>query len=204
MKLFFSATLALALSAAHAVAMAAPVTTSTNVLIDFEDVTSFSPIADALGVSFGGDALGLVNDEYSTFFTHAPSSIGVMTPVGAEAYLNVAAGFSTGLSLHYSSSSDVLNAVQIWSGLNGTGSLLASINLSNNAQAGGCSDSPYCHFEQAFAAFSGTAYSVTFGNATYAAAFDNVHVGAVPEPESLALMLAGGGVALLAVRRRRA
>ncbi len=182
---------------------------------DFEAVTSFASIADfynggadgagkvgpALGVSFGADALGLVND-FGTYFTHAPSPVGVMTPVGSDAALNAAGGIASSISFYYSSSAAIASGVQVWSGLNGSGSLLRSFDLSANAQRG-CTDSPYCNFDLVSGAFSGIARSVTFGNAANAAAFDNVTIAAVPEPSSVAMMVAGlVGVAALARRRR--
>lgn len=186
-------------------------------LINFETVTSFASIAEFynggtdsegnsgpnLGVSFGGDALGLVNDEFSTFFTNAPSPVGVMAPVGAEATMNVVAGFVNTVSFAYSSSAFTLQAVNVWSGLNGTGTLLASFNLTSNAQAGGCSDSAYCHFDTLSSTFAGVAHSISFGNAAGVAAFDDISITAVPEPTS-ALLLALGLTGLTLRRRLKA
>ncbi len=202
-------------SAAIVLCASTPAFAAEGILLDFEGPTSFSSIGEfynggadsagqlgpALGVSFSGDALAFANDELGPYFSHAPSPLGVMAPVGADATLNVAAGFTTGLSLFYAASAKIDGAVQIWSELNGQGTLLASIDLGANASAG-CSDSPFCHFDQVIKGFAGTAHSVTFGNAANAAAFDNVVIGAVPEPASMALLLAGaGGLAL--IRRRR-
>jgi hypothetical protein len=123
-----------------------------------------------------------------------------MAPVGPDSTLNVASGFTTGLVLFYSSSTPLLNAVQVWSGTGGTGSLLVSFDLAANAQSG-CSDSPFCHFDPLFTAFDGTAHSVTFGNAANTATFDNITIGAVPEPSAV-LLMALGLAGLVAVRRR--
>ena len=79
--------------------------------------------------------------------------------------------------------------------------MLKSFELAANAQAGGCSDSPYCHFDLVGRAFIGTAHSVTFGSAANIAAFDNVAIGAVPEPTTMAMM-ALGLVGVLVARRR--
>ena len=152
-------------------------------------------------MNFGADALGLLNDELGPYFSHAPSALGVMAPVGGEATMNIAGGFVGSFSFFYTASAAVSQAVQVWSSLNGTGTLLASFNLAANAQSGGCNDSPYCHFDQLSAAFTGTARSVTFGNAAGAAAFDNISVSTVPEPTA-ALMMALGVAGLLLARRR--
>ena len=209
-----------AIASAAVLCVAAPAFAATTV-VTFETATSFASIAEyynggadssgavgpALGISFGGDALGLQNDDPAfPFFSNAPSAIGVMAPVGAESTMNVAAGFGGTFSFYYSSSDAALGAVQVWSGLNGTGSLLASFNLLGNATAG-CSDSAFCHFDQLSGVISGTAYSVTFGNAANLAAFDNVsvnvNVAAVPEPATTALMGLGlAGLAFVARRRR--
>jgi hypothetical protein len=202
------------LGAAAAALFAATPAFAADTLIDFEGVTSFASIntfynggtdsagasGPALGVTFGGDALGLQNDVLGPYFSNAPSPIGVMAPVGADATLNDAAGFIT-VSFSYSASADVLGGVQAWSGLNGTGTLLASFDLVNNATAG-CGDSAYCHFDLATSALSGTAHSLTFGNAANAAAFDNVTLSPVPEPSSVALMVTGLAGLMLSRRRR--
>ncbi|NUZ08856.1 PEP-CTERM sorting domain-containing protein [Piscinibacter koreensis] len=208
-----------ALSAAFAAApaLAAPIT------IDFEGVTSFAPIADyynagrdgagvagpalapgQYGVSFAGDALALQNDVLGPYFSNAPSPLGVMFPAGTAATLNSVggSGFVGTLSFYYSSATAVANAVQLWSGLDGTGALLASFDLAANAQQGGCSDSSYCNFGLLSGSFAGIAHSVTFGNAAGFAAFDNVGINVVPEPAT-ALLLALGLGGLAATRRRR-
>jgi hypothetical protein len=172
--------------------------------VDFETPTSFasidrhyaggtdgSGVAGAnLGVAFGLDVLALRNDAAGPYFSNAPSPLGVMTAVGGDAAMNVGLGFTT-LSMQYSSSAAIFNGVQVWSGLDGTGSLLASLSLAANAQAGGCSDSPLCNFSGLSANSFGVARSVTFGNTAANAVFDNISVTAVPEPSSLVLMALG-------------
>ncbi|HZF79533.1 MAG TPA: PEP-CTERM sorting domain-containing protein [Rubrivivax sp.] len=172
--------------------------------VDFETPTSFASIdrhyaggtdsegvagAD-LGVTFGLDALALRNDAAGPYFSNAPSPLGVMTAVGGDSAMNVALGFTT-LALQYSSAASIFNGVQLWSGLNGSGSLLASLPLAANAQAGGCSDSRLCNFSGLSAASFGIARSVTFGNAAANAVFDNISVTVVPEPGSALLMALG-------------
>ena len=202
------------LGAAAAALFAATPAFAASTLIDFETATSFASINEyynggadsagaigpSLGVSFGGDALALQNDPLGPYFSNAPSPLGVMAPVGADATMNVEAGF-LGVSFFYASSDAVSGGVQAWSGLNGTGTLLGSFDLAANAQAG-CSDSAFCHFDQLGAAFNGTAHSLTFGNAANFAAFDNVAVTAVPEPSTM-LLMALGLTGLMLVQRRR-
>jgi hypothetical protein len=177
-----------------------------NTLIDFETAPSFASIGSTyagLGVVFGADAQGLANDELGPYFSNAPSPLGVMFAAGSDAAMNAATGiyFTDAVSFSYSSSSALTGAVQVWSGLNGTGTLLASIDLANNAASNGCIDSAYCNFGTASASFAGTAQSVTFGGAANAAVFDNVAITAVPEPAAYVFMALGLG-GLIARRRR--
>ena len=92
--------------------------------------------------------------------------------------------------------------MQVWSGFNGTGTLLGSLSLAANATAGGCTDSPLCNFNTlSLGRFSEQAYSVSFGGAAFVAVFDDVTV--VPAPATA--LLAGLGLALAgaaSVRRR--
>ena len=172
-------------------------------LLDFESVTGFTSIGTAYasaGISFGPDAMGLVNDVLGPYFSNAPSPVGVMFVAGAgvpDAAMNVAPGFNA-LSFFYSSADAVSSAVQVWSGANGTGTLIASYDLLANA-AQGCTDTAYCRWDALGSKLSQTALSVTFGAGTQAAAFDNISV--VPEPASA--LLVGAALGALVVARRR-
>ncbi len=184
-----------------AAALAAPPAIASATTIDFESVSPFASIGNTYaGVSFGPDAQGLVNDALGPYFSNAPSPLGVMFVSGTgvpDAAMTVAAGF-TQLSLFYSSADAVADAVQVWSGANGTGNLIASFNLLVNA-TNGCSDSAYCRWDTLSGVFAVKALSITFGAGTQAAAFDNISV--VPEPASALLL--GLGLAALVVSRRR-
>ena len=184
------------------------------VLVTFETPTSFASInthyaggTDSagvsganLGVSFGGDAVAVQNDALGPYFSNAPSVLGVMAPVGPDAFMNVPVGF-TDLSFFYSSNAAVVGGVKVWSGLGGTGTLLASLSLANNAQFR-CSSAPFCRFDNLSTTFSGVARSVGFGDAANVAGFDNVSITAVPEPTTLVLMALGlAGVVGFARRR---
>lgn len=172
--------------------------TYASVVVDFENVTGFAPVGALyanVGVNFGLDALGV--DSSLGIYSNAPSPAGTMTVVGADSAMNYFAGF-TDFSFWYSSNQAVTAGVQAWTGLDGTGSLLASFDLANNAQDG-CSDSAFCKFTAVGSVLSQTARSLTFANAANVALFDDIQI---PEPNTALLAaLALGGLA--AVRRCR-
>jgi hypothetical protein len=185
-------------------------------VVDFETPTSFASIAEHynggtdsddvaganLGVSFGLDALALRNDELGPYFGNAPSAVGVLTAVGADAAMNVAIGFTGIVSFAFSSVD--AGEIGIWSGMNGTGTRLGGLAVTANAT--GCdAATPLCLFSTAsFDLGANVAKSLTFGDAaSLTVVFDDVTVTAVPEPETYALM--GLGLALVAgIARRRA
>jgi hypothetical protein len=130
---------------------------------------------------------------------------------GDATYMNRAAGFTTGFSFFYTAPNQG-GSFSVWSGLNGTGILLASLNLGTTAST--CApqyNAGFCPFVAAGVGFAGTAQSVTFAGVANQIVFDDVTFGSiipdeqptvVPEPISMVLMGTGlAGVA--AVRRRR-
>jgi len=100
--------------------------------------------------------------------------------------MNVANGFSSGLNFFYASLAN--ETVTVWSGLNGTGTVLASMTLSAS-----CSGSPTgCLWFDTGLHFSGTAESVTFSGPGNSIGLANITLGesitAVPEPSSIYLL----------------
>ncbi len=190
------------LTLAAVAALAAPAYAGT-VTIDFETAPSFASIGNlysAAGAVFGPDAQGLANDALGTYFSNAPSPLGVMFVSGLtvpDAAMTVAGGFYA-FNFFYSSADAAINAVQVWSGINGTGDLLASYSLLANATLG-CTDTAYCNWNQGGGTLTQAGRSVTFGAGAQNAAFDNLSV--VPEPSSL--LLAGLACSALALSRRR-
>jgi PEP-CTERM motif len=175
---------------------------------------NFSPILDFyngeagpnFGISFGPSVYGLVNDGLGTgpnleYFSNAPSGTAVMYDFDGSSFMNVAIGFEGTASFGYSSDVAALGAVKIWSGLGGTGTQLASFDLAGNSTTGCAVAGPYCNFNVLSAAFSGVAYSMTFGGNVGNVLFDDITVTAVPEASTWLTMLVGIG-AIGFMRRR--
>jgi hypothetical protein len=166
-----------------------------------------------LGVSFASNALTLCLTTASNFCTPA-SRGGLGDPAsaftamyfaeGTSTSLSDAAGFTNGISFFYVTRNDP-GTVQIFDGVNGTGNLLASLDLAINATTCGAPfDAEFCPFTIINLGFTGTGRSVVFGGTANQIAFDDIALGvAVPEPATWAMMLVGFGVLGFALRRRR-
>jgi hypothetical protein len=121
----------------------------------------------------------------------------------ATGYMNVSGGFTSGMNFFYTAGFQ--ETIKIWSGVNGTGTLLATLTLSPND--GSCSPAPaYCNWSNASLTFSGVAKSVTFSGAANGIGISDITLGqsttAIPEPSSI--LLVGTGLAgLIALQRLR-
>ena len=119
------------------------------------------------------------------------------------AFIDVAGGFTTDLSLNYVTSL-LKVSLSVWSGLDGTGDLLATISLPANAV--GCpdfGDADLCPFTSAHVSFLGIARSIQFSG--IAADVDDIRFTAAPEPSTWAMLLIGFvGLGYAALRRSEA
>jgi hypothetical protein len=189
--------------AALALFAATPAFAGSSFLIDFEKNWDYGTAVDntyaALGVSFT-NVLGLSNTADFTYYTNAPSPLGVANVqldgvVNTTAYMNVAGGVDNALSFFYSTPVAVGGAIKAYSGLNGTGTLLGTFDLPAND--GGAYDT----WTSATFAFAGTAQSFDLSATNGAVGFDNI--AAVPEASTTAMLLAGLGLLGFTARRNR-
>lgn len=216
MNMFKSALAAASMAALMAPAMAAPF------VLDFEGIANGAAVGNFYnggagtnyGVSFSPATLALIDADAGGTgnFANEPSANTIMFFLDANnAILNYAAGFDTGFSFYYTSSTAA--PVTIWSGLNGTGSLLGTINLvAQHTQ--NCSGDPsgtFCHWDAIGVAFAGIAKSINFGGTANQTGYDNITFGSatpvpgIPEPSTYAMLALGlAGVGFVARRRKTA
>ena len=153
------------------------------------------------GVSFSSNILALrgVGLNGSGAFAPDPTQtpiifINGVTGAPATGIINVAAGFSSGIQFFFTAGFS--ETVTVWSGANGTGTILATLALSPNNLP--CTGFPsYCNWSSASLGFSGKAKSVTFtGPANGFGIADitlNSTTSAIPEPSSIYLLVTGLG-----------
>lgn len=177
------------------------------------------------GVTFSGDALAFCLNRIgtpncsNTSWGSDPGAIargteGAGLSINArEVFMNRERGFTTGFSFYFANPFGDAGRFEVWTGLNGTGTLLASRSMGstpNGRSDPACFGANYCPFIASSVSFAGVARSVRF--TTERADFiiyDDITLGSripgtvVPEPATVALM-ASGLIVLAGVARRRA
>jgi hypothetical protein len=170
------------------------------------------------GVTFTDNALAICLNSTTEFCSNtsrggfAPSSAkgALVFLTGASTTMNYAAGFDTGFSFNYAEPNTVGGAVFVYDGVDGTGTLLASINLAlTPSTCDPAYGALYCPFVPIGVTFSGTAKSIVFAGVANFVVFDDVTFGSatpkdgIPEPASWALMITGFTMVGVAARRRK-
>jgi hypothetical protein len=148
------------------------------------------------GIQFGADSLALISyaDGGTGNFDGAPSDTVAFFLSGPGDVMDVAAGFTTGFSFYYSDQVGFTGSVSVYSGLDGTGSLLASLSLPSTPD-------PYHVWVPIGVSFAGTAESAVFSGAADYIGFDNITLGSatagtVPDSTGTGIyLLAGLGLA---------
>ncbi|MBZ5679205.1 MAG: PEP-CTERM sorting domain-containing protein [Acidobacteriia bacterium] len=188
-----------------------------NYLNDLQQVGDFyngggGPNIPNYGVSFSSNVYGLrsayapVNPGSGNFSPNPTQTAAIfingVTGVQTTGYMNVANGFSSGLNFYYTAAFN--ETVTVWSGANGTGTVLATLSLSPNNSS--CSNGPaYCNWTSVGLTFNGTAKSVTFSGGADGIGISDITLGqsttAIPEPSSIYLL--GTGLVGLAIRGAR-
>jgi len=163
----------------------------------------YGDVGPSDGIIFDSSALAIAPSPYSAAY-NIPGGGNLLYFLTGSDQMNVPGGFTTGFSFYYTSPYNSAS-VKVYSGLNSTGTLLASIPL---AQAG----SDFGSWEQVGVSFSGTALSVDFGGVANEVGFTDITLnsstadssfGSTPTPEPASIALLGLGAAAFVARRRK-
>ena len=179
--------------AAAALIAAAPASAAI-VSLDFEGVGNYNSVGNFYnggagtnyGIQFSPATLALVDADAggNGNFANEPSPNTIMFFLDANnATLDVAAGFTTGFSFFYTSSTAA--SVNVYDGLGASGNLLASLALTAqyNANCTGDPTGDFCNWTPIGVLFSGTAKSIDFGGTANYTGYDNITFGsATPGP----------------------
>jgi hypothetical protein len=165
------------------------------------------------GVYFSSNFFGLLPTSkggpgnFSPNLTNTPAIfINGTAGSAATGTMDVWNGFSTGLNFYFTAgfAAGQTETVTIWSGANGSGTVLATIILSNNNAS--CGTPAYCTWSSIGASFSGVAHSVTFSGPADELGISDITLGssqtAIPEPSTFYLLGTGlAGFSLGGIRR---
>lgn len=156
-----------------------------TIVLDFEGVGDLAFVGSfysSLGIEFSSNALALVDSDAggSGNFANEPSSdTELIFLSGSDVFINVAGGFDTGFSFYYASETPA--TVNVYDGDDGTGNVLATLNLPPLAQGpSNCAGDPtgdFCNFSPIGVSFSGIAKSIEFEGAANKIGFDDITFG---------------------------
>ena len=174
-------------------------TSGTNFGVSFEDN------ARAICLNTLGNTSGCSNTSRGGLGDPNSQRGGLFFTAGSETTMNFASGFDTGFSFFYSAINQG-GSVQVFDDVDGTGNLLATLNLGTTASSCSGFGATFCPFVAAGVNFAGTAKSVNWGGVANQVVFDDVTFGSstpgeVPVPGTLGIV--GLGLVGLAKMRRR-
>lgn len=139
------------------------------------------------GIEFSANALSIITNLAGGTgnFSNNPSGVTILFFLTGQPYMNVPAGFDTGLSFYYSAY-QFSGSLEIYDDLNGTGNLLASAFLPANGTDPSLPNT-YNIWDIVSVPFDGVAKSVVFGGVENQIGFDDVTFGSLtpgePDPE---------------------
>lgn len=188
-----------------------------TIVLNFDGLADEQTVADYYngggggdyGITFTSNAIAVNEfDENEGMLPTPPNGLTFLS--GTAATLDDASGFTNGFSFYYSApfSPGVIN---VYSGLDSTGTVLATLNLPTTLDGlnlPGCLDHDFCPFVPIGITFSGTAESVDFGGSANQIVFDDLTIssaapGLTSSPEPNCWMLVAMGVTFLAAWTRR-
>jgi VPDSG-CTERM motif len=153
------------------------------------------------GINFTSDSLALIDSDNggSGNFSNNPSGHTIMFFLTGADTMNVAAGFTTGFSFYYAAA--IAGSVSVYDGLNGTGTLLTTLNLL-------ATPNPYNVWVPVGVAFGGTAMSVVFSGSANFIGFDDITLGSstpgVPDGGTTVALLGMAFFGIAALKRKLA
>jgi hypothetical protein len=182
-----------------------------QITLDFEgigngdDVLNFynGGAGGNIGVSFDNNARASIDNDVQPgggSFENEPSPSTVMDFRGTGTIMNVAGGFDTFSTYYSAGNQNQPGSIELFSGLNGTGSVAILTNLLTPTSGNGVDDRFTTFSLASFSGF-GTAQSVRFGGTANQILFDNVSFNTVnsstqvPEPFTVIGTLVGGTAA---------
>lgn len=164
-----------------------------DIVLDFEGLKNLEQVKDFYnggtgsegsssgkdyGVSFSAPTLAIIDADAggSGNFANEPSpNTAIFFLNDDKVIMNVKDGFSGGLSFWYTSVDDG-GSVEVWTGENGTGKLIASIKLEplGSDPDGGDPTGAYNRWKRVSVSFDGEAHSVVFKGVANKIGFDNI------------------------------
>lgn len=196
-------------------------------VLDFENIAPYPNNSDVLVQGFyngGTSSIGTTGTNYGVEFSSNALALCLNTPgiscsntsrgglgnpnsqkgslfflSGSQTFMNLASGFDTGFSFFYTAINQA-GSISVYDGLDGTGSLLASLSLpTTSSNCDPVYSAGFCPFVPVGVGFAGIAKSVSFAGVANQIVFDDITFGSVtpdtkpvPEPASVLGLLAIG------------